>query len=123
MEDFGLDCNQRKDLNLININELGAERVSEMKLEQAQPNARLRVFINGGGCQGFQYGLTLDEEQNDDDDIFESNGVEIVIDRTSQLYLFGSTINFVEEFGGYSFSIDNPNANSSCSCGSSFSCG
>jgi len=123
MEDFGLDCNQRKDLNLININDIGAQRVSEMKLEQSQPGARLRVFINGGGCSGFQYGLVLDDEQNNDDDVFESNGVEIIVDRMSQLYLLGSTINFIEEFGGYSFSIDNPNANSSCSCGSSFSCG
>ena len=123
MEDFGLDCNQRKDLNLININDIGAQRVSEMKLKQSQPGARLRVFINGGGCSGFQYGLVLDDEQNDDDDVFESNGVEIIVDRMSQLHLFGSTINFIEEFGGYNFSIDNPNANSSCSCGSSFSCG
>lgn len=109
---------------MIEINELGVQRISELKLEQNKPQARLRVFINGGGCQGFQYGFDLDEEQNDDDDVFESNGVEIVVDRMSQLYLFGSTINFVEDYmGNYSFNIDNPNAQSSCSCGSSFSCG
>jgi len=108
---------------MIEINELGVQRISELKLEQNKPQARLRVFINGGGCQGFQYGFDLDEEKTDNDDVFESNGIEIIVDRMSQLYLLGSTINFVEEFGGYSFSIDNPNANSSCSCGSSFSCG
>ena len=106
---------------MITINEVGAVRVQQLQKEQDKPDSPLRVFIQGGGCSGFQYGLELDNTITVEDDVFESNGIKLVVDRVSQLYLFGSEIIFKNELGGYSYSLENPNAASGCSCGSSFS--
>ena len=75
-----------------------------------KPDSPLRVFVQGGGCAGFQYGLELDDNITEQDDVFESNGVKLIVDRMSQLYLFGSEIRFRNELGGYSYSIENPKA-------------
>jgi iron-sulfur cluster insertion protein len=81
----------------------------------------LRVSVTGGGCSGFQYGFTLDDQRNDDDVIFQRDGVALVIDETSLELLTGSEIDFVEDLMGSYFAIKNPQASSTCGCGSSFS--
>ena len=82
---------------------------------------RLRVAVSGGGCSGFQYGFTLDDQQHDDDRVFEHDGVGVVIDEVSLDLLKGSQIDFVEDLLGSYFVVKNPNASSTCGCGSSFS--
>lgn len=82
---------------------------------------RLRVSVSGGGCSGFQYGFTLDDQQRDDDRVFERDGVGVVIDEVSLDLLKGSQIDFVEDLLGSYFVVKNPNASSTCGCGSSFS--
>ena len=106
---------------MITINEVGVTRVQQLQEQLDKPDSPLRVFVQGGGCAGFQYGLELDDNITEQDDVFESNGVKLIVDRMSQLYLFGSEIKFRNELGGYSYSIENPNAHGGCSCGSSFS--
>ena len=80
----------------------------------------MRVFVQGGGCSGFQYGFTLDELTNDDDFIIEKPGLKILVDSMSMQYLQGASIDYVEEIMGSQFVIKNPNAQSTCGCGSSF---
>jgi iron-sulfur cluster insertion protein len=81
----------------------------------------LRTFVQGGGCSGFQYGFTFDEEQNEDDFVIERNGVKILVDSMSYQYLVGAEIDYKDDLMGSSFSIKNPNAQTTCGCGSSFS--
>jgi len=81
----------------------------------------LRIFVEGGGCSGFQYGFTFDEVQNDDDAVMEKNGVRLLIDPMSYQYLSGAEIDYTEGLEGAQFVIKNPNATSTCGCGSSFS--
>jgi iron-sulfur cluster insertion protein len=90
--------------------------------EQAE-NAFLRIAVSGGGCSGFQYGFTFDDQRNDDDVVFERDGVAIVVDGVSLDLLGGAEVDFVEDLMGASFQIRNPNAASSCGCGNSFSIG
>lgn len=103
------------------LTESAIARVKEILTEENNPNVKLRVFVQGGGCAGFSYGFTLDEQQNDDD--FEQNydGVSILVDSMSWQYLQGSVINFRDDLSGASFVIDNPQATTTCGCGSSFS--
>jgi iron-sulfur cluster insertion protein len=82
---------------------------------------RLRVAVSGGGCSGFQYGFTLDDERRDDDRVFERDGVGVLIDEVSLELLKGSQLDYVEDLIGSYFAVKNPNANSTCGCGSSFS--
>jgi iron-sulfur cluster insertion protein len=96
-------------------------KLQELIAEENNPNIKLRVFVQGGGCSGMQYGFTFDEDQNDDDFDFEYSGVKVVVDSMSMEYLRGATINWKEDTMGASFVIDNPNAQTSCGCGSSFS--
>ena len=98
-----------------------AEKVREIILEEGNPELRLRVFVQGGGCSGFQYGFTLEEEIAEDDVEIETAGVKLVIDSMSMQYLQGATIDYIEELMGSNFTIINPNATGSCGCGSSFS--
>jgi iron-sulfur cluster insertion protein len=107
----------------ITITESAFEKIKDLLAEENNPNLKLRTFVQGGGCSGFQYGFTFDEDQNDDDFVIEKDSVKILIDSMSMQYLQGAEIDYVEELMGSSFSIKNPNAQSSCSCGSSFSCG
>ena len=96
-------------------------KVKELIEEEGNPALKLRVFVTGGGCSGFQYGFTFDEEVNEDDATMEKNGVMLLIDPMSYQYLVGAEIDYTEGLEGSQFVIRNPNATSTCGCGSSFS--
>lgn len=98
-----------------------ANKVKELILEEGNPELKLRVFVTGGGCSGFQYGFTFEETANDDDTAMEKNGVTLLIDPMSYQYLVGAEIDYSEGLQGSQFVIKNPNATSTCGCGSSFS--
>ena len=97
------------------------DKALELIAEEANPNLRLRIFITGGGCSGFQYGFSFDEQQAEDDTLLEQSGLRVLIDPLSYPYLLGSRIYYVEGLEGAKFTVDNPNATTTCSCGSSFS--
>lgn len=98
-----------------------ANKVKELIEEEGNSELKLRVFVTGGGCSGFQYGFTFDEEVNEDDTTMEKNGVKLLIDPMSYQYLVGAEIDYTEGLEGSQFVIKNPNATSTCGCGSSFS--
>jgi iron-sulfur cluster insertion protein len=98
-----------------------AEKVGELIAEEANPELKLRVFISGGGCSGFQYGFTFDEQIEDGDSMVENRGVTLLIDPMSVQYLMGAEIDYKEDIQGAQFVIRNPNASTTCGCGSSFS--
>ncbi len=98
-----------------------ASKVKELIDEEGNPALKLRVFVQGGGCSGFQYGFTFDEETNDDDTVMEKGGVTLLIDPMSFQYLVGAEIDYKDDLQGAQFVIKNPNAASTCGCGSSFS--
>jgi iron-sulfur cluster insertion protein len=98
-----------------------AAKVRELVEEEGNPDLKLRVFVQGGGCSGFQYGFTFDEIANDDDTKMEKNGVTLLIDAMSLQYLTGAEIDYKEDLEGAQFVIKNPNATTTCGCGSSFS--
>ncbi|MDR2636839.1 MAG: iron-sulfur cluster insertion protein ErpA [Zoogloeaceae bacterium] len=96
-------------------------KVRELIEEEGNPDLKLRVFVTGGGCSGFQYGFTFEESSNEDDTLFEKGGVTLLIDPMSYQYLVGAEIDYTEGLSGSQFVIRNPNATSTCGCGSSFS--
>ena len=98
-----------------------ANKVKELIEEDGNPELKLRVFVTGGGCSGFQYGFTFDEVANEDDATMEKNGVTLLVDPMSYQYLVGAEIDYTEGLEGAQFVIKNPNATSTCGCGSSFS--
>jgi iron-sulfur cluster insertion protein len=98
-----------------------ANKVKQLIEEEGNPGLKLRVFVTGGGCSGFQYGFTFDEVQNEDDSVMEKDGVKLLIDPMSYQYLTGAEIDYTEGLEGAQFVIKNPNATSTCGCGSSFS--
>jgi iron-sulfur cluster insertion protein len=98
-----------------------AAKVKNLIDEEGNPDLKLRVFVQGGGCSGFQYGFTFDEVVNEDDTTMEKNGVSLLIDAMSYQYLVGAEIDYKEDIEGSQFVIKNPNATSTCGCGSSFS--
>ncbi|MCB1957061.1 MAG: iron-sulfur cluster insertion protein ErpA [Rhodocyclaceae bacterium] len=98
-----------------------AAKVKELIDEEGNPDLKLRVFVTGGGCSGFQYGFTFDEVANDDDTSMEKDGVTLLIDAMSYQYLVGAEIDYSEGLEGAQFVIRNPNATTTCGCGSSFS--
>ena len=98
-----------------------ASKVKTLIQEEGNPELKLRVFVTGGGCSGFQYGFTFDEVANEDDTALEKNGVTLLIDPMSFQYLVGAEIDYTEGLQGSQFVIKNPNATSTCGCGSSFS--
>jgi iron-sulfur cluster insertion protein len=98
-----------------------ANKVKQLIEEEGNAELKLRVFVTGGGCSGFQYGFTFDEVQNEDDAAMEKNGVTLLIDPMSYQYLVGAEIDYQEGLEGAQFVIKNPNAQSTCGCGSSFS--
>jgi iron-sulfur cluster insertion protein len=106
---------------MITITEQATAKIKDILAEENNPSLKLRVFVQGGGCSGFQYGFTLDEEQAEDDWDIEVEGVKVLIDSMSGGYLQGSTIDYKEDQYGSAFSIKNPNAQTTCGCGSSFS--
>lgn len=105
----------------ITITETAIVKIADLLAEENNPKLCLRTFVQGGGCSGFQYGFTFDEEQNEDDFVIEKGGVKILIDSMSYQYLVGAEINYIEDITGNSFTVKNPNAQSTCGCGSSFS--
>ncbi|MBS0500630.1 MAG: iron-sulfur cluster insertion protein ErpA [Burkholderiaceae bacterium] len=97
-----------------------ATKVAELVAEEGNPELKLRVFVQGGGCSGFQYGFTFDEQVNDDDTVMSKNGVSLLIDAMSYQYLVGAEIDYKDDLNGAQFVIRNPNASTTCGCGSSF---
>ena len=106
---------------MITITESAVEKIKDILAEENNPAVKLRVFVQGGGCSGFSYGFTFDEEVNEDDFNIEINGIKVLVDSMSSTYLQGAAIDFKDELMGASFVISNPNAQSTCGCGSSFS--
>ena len=98
-----------------------AHKVGELIREEANPALKLRVFVSGGGCSGFQYGFTFDEDLQDGDTAIENEGVTLLVDPMSVQYLMGAEIDYKEDLEGAQFVIRNPNASTTCGCGSSFS--
>ncbi|MCU0840404.1 MAG: iron-sulfur cluster insertion protein ErpA [Thiobacillaceae bacterium] len=98
-----------------------ANKVKSLIEEEGNPDLKLRVFVTGGGCSGFQYGFTFDEVKNEDDFTMDKNGVTLLIDPMSMQYMMGAEIDYTEGLEGAQFVIRNPNAQSTCGCGSSFS--
>jgi iron-sulfur cluster insertion protein len=98
-----------------------ADKVAELIAEEGNPHLKLRVFVQGGGCSGFQYGFTFDEIMNEDDTLVNKSGVSLLIDAMSYQYLLGAEIDYKEDLQGAQFVIKNPNATTTCGCGSSFS--
>ncbi|HLS51690.1 MAG TPA: iron-sulfur cluster insertion protein ErpA [Burkholderiaceae bacterium] len=97
-----------------------AAKVKELLTEEQNPDLKLRVFVQGGGCSGFQYGFTFDETIDDEDTTIDKNGVQLLIDPMSFQYLTGAEIDYKDDIEGAQFVIRNPNATSTCGCGSSF---
>lgn len=102
------------------LTESAVTKLQELIAEEGNPDLMLRVFVQGGGCSGFQYGFTFDEVKNEDDFDFAFDGVKVLIDGMSMQYLEGSTVDFQDEFMSSGFVIKNPQAVSTCGCGSSF---
>ncbi len=107
--------------NPIVFSDSAASKVGELIAEEGNDNLKLRVYVSGGGCSGFQYGFTFDEEVNEDDTCVENGGVTVLIDAMSIQYLTGAEIDYKEDLSGAQFVIRNPNATTTCGCGSSFS--
>jgi iron-sulfur cluster insertion protein len=105
---------------VITISESAKEKIKDILYEEGNPKIALRTFVQGGGCSGFSYGFTLDEEQNEDDFEFPLDEFKVLVDSMSMQYLQGATIDYKEELMGSNFVINNPNATSKCGCGSSF---
>jgi iron-sulfur cluster assembly accessory protein len=107
---------------MVNVTENAAVKINELLTEESKAGAGLRVFVQGGGCSGFQYGLMIDEAEtaSDGDQVFESKGVKLFIDPISVRYLSGAEVDYVDNVAGGGFTIKNPNAKSTCGCGSSF---
>ncbi len=105
----------------LQMTDAAANKVKALLEEENNPNLKLRVFITGGGCSGFQYGFTFDENTREDDITIEKNGVALVVDPMSLQYLVGGSVDYTEGLEGSRFFIDNPNAKTTCGCGSSFS--
>jgi len=103
------------------LTESAANKVRELILEEQNPELKLRVYITGGGCSGFQYGFTFDEESEEGDQFFERDGVTLLVDPMSFQYLMGAEVDYTESLRGSQFVIRNPNASTTCGCGSSFS--
>jgi len=105
----------------VNFTDNAATKVGELIAEEGNPALKLRIYVSGGGCSGFQYNFAFDEASNDDDFVIEKNGVTLLIDSMSFQYMNGASVDYQEGLEGARFVISNPNATSTCGCGSSFS--
>ncbi|AIR60835.1 iron-sulfur cluster insertion protein ErpA [Enterobacter sp. Ap-916] len=105
----------------LQFTEAAANKVKSLIADEENPNLKLRVYITGGGCSGFQYGFTFDDQINDGDMTIEKQGVALVVDPMSLQYLVGGAVDYSEGLEGSRFVVTNPNAKSTCGCGSSFS--
>ena len=118
VENHQLGRLQRK--TMITLSESAVERIKDILDEENNPALKLRVFVQGGGCSGMQYGFTLDEDVGEDDWTLDLNGVQLLVDSMSGQYLQGAEVDFKNDNMGASFVITNPNAQTTCGCGSSF---
>lgn len=105
----------------LTFTDAAANKVKALITEEENPELKLRVYITGGGCSGFQYGFTFDEKINEGDFTLEKSGVQVVVDPMSLQYLIGGVIDYIEGLEGARFIVENPNATTTCGCGSSFS--
>jgi len=105
----------------LDFTEAAASKVSGLIEDEQNPNLKLRVYISGGGCSGFSYGFTFDEDQAEDDTVVSKDNVTLLVDPMSFQYLVGAKIDYLEDLQGARFVIENPNATTTCGCGSSFS--
>lgn len=105
----------------LTFTDAAAQKVKSLIEDEDNPNLRLRVYITGGGCSGFQYGFTFDDQINEGDLTIENQNVGLVVDPMSLQYLIGGTVDYTEGLDGSRFVVQNPNASSTCGCGSSFS--
>lgn len=105
---------------MITLTDAAAGQIKGLLDQQEKPDARLRVFVAGGGCSGFQYGMSLEEEAMEGDTEFAVNGVNVIVDPRSAMYIEGAHVDYVDSLMGGGFKIDNPNAASTCGCGTSF---
>lgn len=112
---------QTQDPSILSISETAAVKVRELIDDEGNAGLKLRVFVTGGGCSGFSYGFTFDEEMAEDDAAVERDGVTVLVDPMSYQYLVGAVIDYREDLSGAQFVIDNPNAVATCGCGNSFS--
>jgi len=113
--------NQISPVKEVSLSAAAARRIAALIAAEGNPAHMLRLAVSGGGCSGFQYGFSFDDARNEDDRVFERDGVKLVVDETSLDLLGGAEVDFVEDLVGSSFQVRNPNASSSCGCGSSFS--
>ena len=107
--------------SVITVTEAAASKIKDLLAEENKSDSGLRVFVQGGGCSGFQYGLMIEESGGVGDQTYESNGIKLYVDPVSLSYLKGAEVDFVDTITGGGFTIKNPNAKSTCGCGSSFS--
>jgi iron-sulfur cluster insertion protein len=105
---------------MITITASAINKVRDLLVEEKLPNGALRMFVKGGGCSGYQYGFTFDEEITEDDFVIENDNIKVIVDMISSQYLQGATLDYKEEKFNSQFIISNPNAKSTCGCGSSF---
>ena len=105
----------------LNVSDQAIAKIKALLDQETNNNLSLRVFVTGGGCSGFQYGFKLDDEQDDEDTKISNAGISVVIDSLSMQYIYGSTLDYTEDLEGSKFIIQNPNAVTTCGCGSSFS--
>ena len=105
----------------LDFTDSAASKVSTLIAEENNPALKLRIYVSGGGCSGFQYNFAFDETANEDDTVIEKNGVSLLIDAMSYQYMEGASVDYQEGLEGARFVITNPNASSTCGCGSSFS--
>lgn len=108
-------------MDQITLTDTAVAKIKEILAEEGDPSVKLRIFVQGGGCSGFQYGFTLDNVQAEDDLVIEVSGISVFVDSMSLQYLAGATVNYIDDLTGSQFRITNPNATSTCGCGSSFS--
>ena len=106
---------------MLTITDNAIEKIQDIFAEENNPNIKLRIFVQGGGCSGFSYGFTFDEVVNDDDFVISESNITILVDAMSGQYLQGSTVDYKEDLMSSQFVIQNPNASGTCGCGSSFS--
>jgi iron-sulfur cluster insertion protein len=105
---------------MITITDSATVKLKDILAEENNPDLKLRIFVQGGGCSGMSYGFTLDEVANEDDFTLDESGVQVLVDSMSMQYLTGASIDYKEDLMGATFSISNPNAQTTCGCGSSF---
>jgi iron-sulfur cluster insertion protein len=107
--------------NQLNLSSSAAHKINQLVLEEMNPDLKFRVYIIGGGCSGFQYGFAFEEDLTEGDIVMEQHGVQMMVDPMSFPYLIGSKVDYLEDLQGSRFVVSNPNAKSTCGCGSSFS--